>query len=247
MKKFLKVGVLALVMTLVAAFGLTACGGDADPKADAAGKYKWTETETNAMGGKDTFQFDLKADGTTELSLLENDFLTDKWIGNWEIDGNKVTITALTIVIPNPQAPDAVFPGLWNWIDKTNGNTEITIDKTAKTFTPARTYGSDELPPPPAEGDEYTYSTPAGIPGLPDDNFKIVLNADLTVVFTAPGHPIVNGTYTGTYVKDGNTVTITGLKDAADAAPAAIVAWIVSGNCVVTIDTVAGTFEPVTA
>ena len=89
--------------------------------------------EYDGMMGKETAQFDLAEDGTCRFSLPGNPVLTDVYAGTYTREGDTVTVAGLA----NVDAASAyTTPGLWDWI--VDGNTTITVDDAAGTFTPAQ-------------------------------------------------------------------------------------------------------------
>ena len=77
---------------------------------------------------------------------------------------------------------------------------------------------------------------------------QIDLNPDYTCKFWLPGNDMIQDVYAGIYSREGNVVTIFGLKntdkDSAYALPG-LWDWIVEGNATVTVDDDAKTFVPV--
>ena len=76
---------------------------------------------------------------------------------------------------------------------------------------------------------------------------QIDLNPDYTCKFWLPGNDMIQDVYAGIYSREGNVVTIFGLKntdkDSAYALPG-LWDWIVEGNATVTVDDAAMTFVP---
>lgn len=85
------------------------------------------------MMGEETAQIDLEADGACRFFLPGNPMITDVYVGTYTRDGDTVTIAGLAN--EDPASPYAT-PGLWDWI--VDGNTTITVDDAAGTFTPAQ-------------------------------------------------------------------------------------------------------------
>ncbi len=90
----------------------------------------------------------------------------------------------------------------------------------------------------------YTY-TFEGMMG--QETAQIDLKADGTCQFFLPGNPMITDVYAGTYTREGNTVSIIGLKNV-DASSAfttpGLWDWIVDGNMTAIVDDAAKTFLP---
>ncbi len=90
----------------------------------------------------------------------------------------------------------------------------------------------------------YTY-TFEGMMG--QETAQIDLKADGTCQFFLPGNPMITDVYAGTYTREGNTVTVVGLKNV-DTSSAfttpGLWDWIVDGNMTATVDDAAKTFLP---
>lgn len=92
----------------------------------------------------------------------------------------------------------------------------------------------------------YTYTFP-GMFG--DETMAFELADDGTCKMNLPGNEMLTDIYVGTYVADGNTITVTGLTNA-DAASMFVHPGLwdfinaETGDCVIVIDTEAGTFTP---
>ena len=79
-----------------------------------------------------------------------------------------------------------------------------------------------------------------------EETAQIDLYSDGTCQFYLPGNTMITDVYAGTYVREGDTVTITGLTNVDASSPyptPGLWDWIVDGNAVVTVDA-AGTFLP---
>lgn len=213
------------------------------------------------IGGDETHEIDLMNDGTCKFFLPGSAMITDVYAGTYEIaaDGVTVTITGLTNV---DTSSAYAIPGLWSYIDGTTGNTTITIDPANYTYT-ADASGSGDLPsigegdlPPIGEGDvpptpqggeaAYTYEFD-GMAGK--ETMQFVLKDDGTCELSLPGNPMLTDVYAGSWTRDGDTVTITGLTNV-DASSSfktpGLWNWIDSstGDCAITVDEAAGTFTP---
>lgn len=89
--------------------------------------------ELDGAMGKETLQISLGADGICQFSLPGNPVITDVYAGTYTQDGTTVTIKGLKNVDESSEHP---VPGLWSFIDSSTGDCVITIDESAKTFTP---------------------------------------------------------------------------------------------------------------
>lgn len=201
------------------------------------------------IGGDETHEIDLMDDGTCRFSLPGNTMITDAYAGSYEIadDGVTVTIKGLTNVDPTSQY---TIPGLWDYIDAATGDAVITIDPVSFTYSVAGKTDTDpadtpeEPPVSAADAISYTYEFD-GMMGKETAQFD--LNADGTCQFFLPGNAMITDIYAGTYTRDGDTVTITGLTNV-DASSAyttpGLWDWIVDGSATITVDDGTGTFTP---
>jgi hypothetical protein len=133
MKKLLSVlFCVALCMSLLVACGTNKEASTTTPDDEAAADETYTYTYEGAFG-EETVQFVLKADGTTEMSLPGNEVVVDVYAGTYEKDGDKAVIKGLSNV---DASSEYKIPGLWDWIDATTGDAEITLNADG-TFAPA--------------------------------------------------------------------------------------------------------------
>lgn len=118
-----------------AAFTYSVPGGESagEPAPEVGAAEGAYTCEVDGMMGKETLQFVLNADGTCEFSLPGNPMITDIYAGTYTREGNMAAITGLTNV---DASSEHKTPGLWDWI--VDGNTTITVDDSAGTFTPAQ-------------------------------------------------------------------------------------------------------------
>ena len=200
------------------------------------------------IGGAEAHEFDLMDDGTCKFFLPGSAMITDVYAGTYEIaeDGVTVSIKGLTNIDAASPYPT---PGLWSYIDSTTGDATITIDPAAFTFTADGTgapmdEGGDA---PTGEGTAYTCEF-AGAMGT--ETLEIDLIDDTTCCFFLPCNTMITDVYEGTYVREGDTLTITGLANVDASSPYATPGlWSfidsATGDAVVTVDDAAGTFTPV--
>ena len=202
----------------------------------------------DGIGGQEAHEFDLMDDGTCQFFLPGSEMITDVYAGTYTIadDGVTVSITGLANVDPASPYPT---PGLWSYIDSTTGDATITIDPAAFTFTAAGAEGGDAMPAdgPATEGTAYTCEID-GMMGK--DTLEIDLVDGTTCRFFLPGNTMITDVYEGSYVREGDTVTITGLKNIDSSSEFAVPGlWSfidsTTGDAVVTVDDAAGTFTPV--
>lgn len=202
----------------------------------------------DGIGGQEAHEFDLMDDGTCQFFLPGSEMITDVYAGTYTIaeDGVTVSITGLANVDPASPYPT---PGLWGYIDSTTGDATITIDPAAFTFTVAGAEGGDAMPAdgPATEGTAYTCEID-GMMGK--DTLEIDLVDGTTCRFFLPGNTMITDVYEGSYVREGDTVTITGLKNIDSSSEFAVPGlWSfidsTTGDAVVTVDDAAGTFTPV--
>lgn len=112
---------------------------------------------------------------------------------------------------------------------------------------------SDSAPTAPSQTDAvqggesaYTYEFD-GMMGKETAQFELKDNG--TCRFSLPGNPVLADVYAGTYVREGDRVTITGLSNedaSSEHATPGLWDWIDSatGDCVITVDEAAHTFAP---
>ena len=90
----------------------------------------------------------------------------------------------------------------------------------------------------------YTYEY-EGMGGLETAQFDLA--EDGTCQFYLPGHAMITDIYAGTYTREGNIVTVSGLTNV-DTSSAyttpGLWEWIVDSACTITVDDAAGTFVP---
>jgi hypothetical protein len=112
----------------------------------------------------------------------------------------------------------------------------------ALTFTACK---SKETAAPPAADETYTYTYTGN---FGEETAQILLKADGTAEFNLPGNEMLTDVYAGTFTRDGDTVTITGLKNKDSSSSFQIPGlwqWIdgASGNAKITVNA-DGTFKP---
>lgn len=94
------------------------------------------------------------------------------------------------------------------------------------------------------EAVSYTY-TFTGMIG--EETAQFDLYPDGTCQFYLPGNPMITDVYAAPYVREGDTVTVTGLTNV-DASSSyttpGLWDWIEDGSCTITVDDAAGTFTP---
>lgn len=94
------------------------------------------------------------------------------------------------------------------------------------------------------EAVSYTY-TFSGMMG--EETAQFDLYSDGTCRFYLPGNPMITDVYAAPYLREGDTVTVTGLTNV-DASSAyttpGLWDWIVEGNCTITVEDADGTFTP---
>lgn len=101
---------------------------------------------------------------------------------------------------------------------------------------------------PTAQGGENTYVYEFdGMMGKETAQFE--LNDDGTCRFSLPGNPVLSDVYAGTYLREGDLVTVTGLSNedtSSEHTTPGLWDWIDSatGDCVITVDDAAHTFTP---
>lgn len=101
-----------------------------------------------------------------------------------------------------------------------------------------------ETTQPPAADASYLYEF-EGMMGAEKAQFNLA--ADGTCQFSLPGNPMITDVYAGTYTREGDTVTVTGLKNVDETSQfttPGLWDWIVDGGCTITVDDAAGTFVP---
>lgn len=199
------------------------------------------------IGGQEAHEFDLMDDGTCQFFLPGSAMITDVYAGTYEIAADGVTVSIKGLANVDASSPYPT-PGLWGYIDSTTGDATITIDPANYTFTvegaePAADEGGDA---PASEGAAYTCEY-EGAMGA--ETLEIDLVDDTTCRFFLPGNAMITDVYEGTYVREGDTVTITGLANVDASSPYATPGlWSfidsTTGDAVVTVDDAAGTFTP---
>lgn len=227
--------------------------GGAPAEAVQGGPIEGGTTYTAVMtgiGGDETHAFDLMDDGTCKFYLPGNEMITDEYAGTYTIadDGVTVSIKGLTNVDAASPYPT---PGLWSYIDSTTGDAEITIDPANYTFTADAGEGGA-----PAAGPE------AGTPGsagaytcelegpMGTDTLSFDLAPDGTCTFSLPGSAMITDVYSGTYTREGDSVSIKGLTNV-DASSEYKIPGLWSfidpttGDAEITVDDAAHTFTPV--
>lgn len=185
------------------------------------------------MSGEDLAEIDLMDDGTCRFFLPGHVMLSDAYLGTYTLDGNTVTITALRH--EDPASPYTI-PGLWDWIDSETGDAVVYISPATSSF---------------ALEDDGMLSVVCEYDGaMGVDTLQFDLHADGTCHLSLPGHAMLSDEYDGVYTRDGDTVTITGLRHVDPTSPYAIPGlWSFidadTGDCVITVDEATGTFAPV--
>ena len=206
---------------------------DAAPAAEGAKVY--TCVLSGPMGD-DNLQFVLNDDGICEFSLPGNPMITDVYAGTYTQEGNVVSIKGLTNV---DESSEYKIPGLWSFIDSATGDATIYVLSDG-TFSVE-----------PVEDSGYPIVLSCVLAGpMGDDNLQIVLNADGSCEFSLPGNPMITDVYTGTYERNGDTVSIKGLTNVDESSEYKIPGlWSfidsATGDAVITVDEAAGTFTSV--
>ena len=224
--------------------------GSSDAPSAAGGEFEGGASYVAMMegiGGQEAHQFDLMDDGTCQFFLPGNAMITDVYAGTYEIAADGVTVSVKGLANVDASSPYPT-PGLWGYIDSTTGDATITIDPANYTFTvegaePAADEGGDA---PASEGAAYTCEFEGA---MGTETLEIDLVDDTTCRFFLPGNAMITDVYEGTYVREGDTVTITGLKNVDASSEFAVPGlWSfidsATGDAVVTVDDAAGTFTP---
>lgn len=97
---------------------------------------------------------------------------------------------------------------------------------------------------PSAETASYVYEF-QGMMGAEKAQFDLA--TDGSCRFSLPGNPMITDVYAGTYTREGETVTVMGLKNVDETSQfttPGLWDWIVDGGCTITVDDAAGTFVP---
>lgn len=194
------------------------------------------------IGGEETHEIDLMDDGTCKFFLPGSTMITDVYAGTYTVaeDGVTVTITGLTNVDSTSQY---TIPGLWSYIDSATGDTVITIDAGAFTYSvPGGKSAGGPAPEVGAAEGAYTCEMD-GMMGK--ETLQFVLNGDGTCEFSLPGNPVITDVYAGAYTREGNTVTIMGLTNvdaSSEHKTPGLWDWIVDGNTTITVED--STFTP---
>lgn len=200
------------------------------------------------IGGAEAHEFDLMDDGTCKFFLPGNAMITDVYAGTYEIAADGVTVSIKGLANVDSSSPYPT-PGLWSYIDSATGDATITIDTAAFTFTvegmeaPAGDGGET----PTGEGTAYTCEFDGA---MGKETLEIDLLDETTCRFFLPGNAMITDVYEGSYVREGDTVTITGLKNidtSSEFTTPGLWSFIDSatGDAVVTVDDASGTFTPV--
>ena len=103
---------------------------------------------------------------------------------------------------------------------------------------------SEQTVEPSVEDASYTYEF-QGMMGTETAQFNLA--ADGGCQFSLPGNPMITDIYAGTYTREGETVTVMGLKNVDETSQfttPGLWDWIVDGGCTITVDDAAGTFVP---
>ena len=196
------------------------------------------------IGGDETHEIDLMDDGTCRFFLPGNTMITDVYAGTYAAaeDGVTVTISGLTNV---DAASQYTIPGLWSYIDSATGDAAIVIDPAAFTYSVAGGETTDEQTPDAVAAENAYTCEVDGMMGK--ETLQFILNGDGTCQFSLPGNAVITDVYAGTYTREGDTVTITGLTnvDASSEHPIpGLWNWIVDGNATITVEDAAGSFTP---
>ena len=226
-------------------------GGSEDVSTVAGGPIEGGTAYIGMMegiGGAEAHEFDLMDDGTCQFFLPGSAMITDVYAGTYEIAADGVTVSIKGLANVDASSPYPT-PGLWSYIDPTTGDAVITIDTAAYTFTAdgAEAPADEGGDAPAAEGTAYTCDY-AGAMGT--ETLEIDLVDDTTCRFYLPGNAMITDVYEGSYVREGDTLTITGLANVDASSPyptPGLWSFIDSatGDAVVTLDDAAGTFTPV--
>lgn len=238
----------------------TAMQESAAPAMDAApaesgaieGGVTYTCEYVGGMGAE-THAFDLMDDGTCKFYLPGNAMIVDVYEGTYTIadDGVTVAIKGLTNI---DTSSAYTIPGLWPYIDSATGDATITINPDDFTFTVPGTETAEETPaaeaPEAAPADKPEGAYTCEVDGLAGkETLQFVLNEDGTCQFSLPGNTMIVDVYEGTYTRDGDTVTITGLKNV-DSSSAFQVPGLwdfidaTTGDTVITVNDADFTFQP---
>lgn len=200
------------------------------------------------MGGAEAHEFDLMDDGTCKFFLPGNAMITDVYAGTYEIAADGVTVSIKGLANVDSSSPYPT-PGLWSYIDSATGDATITIDTAAFTFTVEgmEAPAGDGGEAPTGEGTAYTCEFDGA---MGKETLEIDLLDETTCRFFLPGNAMIADVYEGSYVREGDTVTITGLKNidtSSEFTTPGLWSFIDSatGDAVVTVDDASGTFTPV--
>ena len=201
------------------------------------------------IGGDETHEIDLMDDGTCKFFLPGNAMITDVYAGSYEIAADGVTVTIKGLTNVDSASPYAI-PGLWSYIDAASGDAVITIDPVAFTYSVTDGAGTasaeapEESAGPAADAVSYTYEFD-GLMGKETAQFDLL--ADGTCRFSLPGNPMITDVYAGTYTREGDAVTVSGLTNmdaSSEYTTPGLWDWIVDGSAAITVDDAAGTFTP---
>ena len=200
------------------------------------------------IGGAEAHEFDLMDDGTCKFFLPGNAMITDVYAGTYEIAADGVTVSIKGLANVDSSSPYPT-PGLWSYIDSATGDATITIDTAAFTFTVEgmEAPAGDGGEAPTGEGTAYTCEFDGA---MGKETLEIDLLDETTCRFFLPGNAMITDVYEGSYVREGDTVTITGLKNidtSSEFTTPGLWSFIDSatGDAVVTVDDASGTFTPV--
>ena len=200
------------------------------------------------IGGAEAHEFDLMDDGTCKFFLPGNAMITDVYAGTYEIAADGVTVRIKGLANVDSSSPYPT-PGLWSYIDSATGDATITIDTAAFTFTVEgmEAPAGDGGEAPTGEGTAYTCEFDGA---MGKETLEIDLLDKTTCRFFLPGNAMITDVYEGSYVREGDTVTITGLKNidtSSEFTTPGLWSFIDSatGDAVVTVDDASGTFTPV--
>lgn len=201
-----------------------------------AGTYTY---DYEGIGGTETAQIVLNEDGTVVFQLKDHPMIKDAYAGTYTRENNVVTINGLTNI---DTSSEYKLPGLWDWIDRGNGDAVVTIDEATGTFVPGAQEASAEGVP----TGSYKYSF-KGMMG--EETVQMDLEEGDIRRFSLPGHPMIKDVYAGTYTVEGNTVIIRGLANvdsSSEYKTPGLWDWIdkETGDAVIIVDTAAGTFAP---
>ena len=203
--------------------------------------------------GPENHAFDLMDDGTCKFYLPGNAMIVDQYAGTYTVadDGVTVEIKGLTNI---DTSSAYTIPGLWPYIDSTTGDATIIINPDDFTYTVPGAETSADAPAEaapeaaPIEKPEGAYTCEVdGLGGK--DTLQFILNEDGTCQFSLPGNAMIVDQYAGTYTRDGDTVTIIGLRNVDESSAFQIPGlWAfidsATGDAVITVNDADFTFQP---